>query len=210
MVSAILGKKLGMTQLFIEDKCFPVTVIEVGPCTVLQIKNKEKDGYNALQLGYAEKKKKRASRAEQGHAEKHAKSTPKKFIKEIEWDGKEEVKTGDEVTVNIFEKIRYVDVTGTTKGRGFQGGVKRHGFAGGPKSHGQSDRLRAPGSIGCSATPSRVYKGVKMSGQMGNAKRTSRNLQVIDIDEKKGLISVKGSIPGPNGGFVIVKRSLIN
>lgn len=210
MISGILGKKLGMTQIFQKGKCIPVTVIETKASTILQIKNKDKDGYDALQLGYDDKKTRKASKAEIGHAEKQAQTAPKKFIKEVTWDGKDELKTGETIAANIFEKVRYVDISGISKGKGFQGAMRRHGFGGGQQTHGQSDRLRAPGSIGCSATPSRVVKGTKMPGQMGNVKRTARNLQLVDIDEEQGVIAVKGSVPGPNGSYVIVKRSLIN
>lgn len=209
MISGILGKKVGMTQIFQDGKRIPVTVIAAGPCTVLQVKTKETDGYQALQLGFEDKKESRASKPELGHAKK-SESAPKKFVNEIEWDGKDEVSAGDVVELDIFEKMKYVDVVGISKGKGFQGGVRRYGFRGGPKTHGQSDRLRAPGSIGQSSQPSRVFKGTRMAGQMGNKQRTSRNLQVVDVDKEMGFIAVKGSIPGPNGGYVVVKRSLID
>ena len=210
MISGILGKKIGMTQIFKAGKCIPVTVIAAGPCTVLQVKTVERDGYCALQLGYGEQKENRVNKSEIGHVKKHAHTTPKKFIKEISWDGKEAVDPGHSVTVAIFEKMHYVDIVGKSKGKGFQGGMKRHGFRGGPKTHGQSDRLRAPGSIGCSATPSRVLKGKKMAGHMGNVRCTARNLEVIDVDPEQNTIAVKGAVPGPNGGYVLIKKSLIS
>lgn len=208
MIASILGKKLGMSQIFKDGKRIPVTVIAAGPCTVLQAKKLETDGYFALQLGFDAKKKKQASKAEIGHAEKRAQTGPKRFVKEIEWDGKGDVKEGESINVSVMEKFRYVDVTGTSKGKGFQGGVRRYGFGGGPKTHGQSDRMRAPGSIGASSIPSRVYKGTRMAGHMGNATRTARNLRLVDIDAEQGLIVVMGSVPGPDGGYVIVKKSL--
>lgn len=198
-----------MTQIFKSGKCIPITVIAVEPCKVLQVKTSEKEGYYALQLGIGDKKEKNASKAEQGHAKK-ANCAAKRFVKEVAWDGKDEVKVGDDVKLDILEKIKYVDVTGTSKGHGFQGGMKRHGFHGGRKTHGQTDMWRSIGSIGCSATPARVIKGKKMPGQMGNVKRTVRNLEIIDIDENMNYLSVKGSIPGANGNYVIIKRSLIN
>lgn len=217
MISGILGKKVGMIQIFKEGKCLPVTVIEVGPCTVMQVKTKEKDGYTALQLGFEDKKVKdmskgprrirRATKPEIGHAKKHANTLPKRFVREIEWDGKEEVVAGQQITVDILENFTAVDVIGTSKGRGFQGGVKRYHFKGGPKTHGQSDRLRAPGSIGSSAYPSRVFKGMRMAGHMGNERCTLQNIKLVDIDKERNWISIMGSVPGPNGGYVIVRKS---
>jgi len=217
MISGILGKKIGMIQIFKQGQCFPVTVVEVGPCTVLQVKTEETDGYTALQLGYEEKKVKdtskgarrirRATKAEIGHAKKHADTTPKKFVREVAWDGKDEIVAGQQITIELLEKMPYVDIIGTSRGRGFQGTVRRHHFKGGSKSHGQSDRLRAPGSIGSTASPSRVFKGKKMAGQMGNARCTVQNLQVIDIDKERNWVSVMGSVPGPNGGYIIVRKS---
>lgn len=209
MVSEILGQKLGMTQIFKSGECIPVTVIQAGPCLVTQIKTAEKDGYCALQLGYGRKKASSANKPESGHFKK-AGVEPKRFVREISWDGKGEMALGGSVDVSIFEKIRYVDIVGTSKGKGFQGTVRRHGFAGGPKTHGQSDRWRAPGSIGSSAYPSRVLKGMRMAGHMGNARCTARNLELVDIDVEKGILAVRGSIPGHNGSYVIVKKSLKN
>ncbi|BBM86814.1 50S ribosomal protein L3 [Candidatus Uabimicrobium amorphum] len=207
MISAILGKKVGMTQIFERGDCIPVTVIEVGPCSVLQVKTQEKDGYTALQLGYDDRKEKRATKSEVGHAKK-ANATPKKFVKEISWNGEGEVEVGKEVTAADIAEFKIVDISGVSKGKGFQGTVKRYGFAGGPASHGQGDRLRARGSIGCSASPARVFKGVKMAGQMGNKNCTVRNLKVVEVDAEKGLIVVKGGVPGHNGSYLVVKKSL--
>jgi large subunit ribosomal protein L3 len=207
VISGILGKKLGMTQIFKKGDCIPVTVLQVGPCPILQVKTPEKDGYFALQLGYDDKREKSATKAELGHVKKHAHTGPKKFVKEVEWDGKDTVEPGHNVTVEILQKLRYVDVTGISKGKGFQGGVKRYGFKGGPKTHGQSDRQRAPGSIGSNTDPARVVKGMRMAGHTGNAQSTARNLEVVEIDEKQNLILVKGGVPGYTGGYVVVKRT---
>lgn len=207
MINHLLGRKIGMTQIFTEKgEVVPVTVVECGPCVVMQIKRPETDGYTALQLGFADKKASRVNQPEAGHAKK-ANTTPKRFIREIPWDGKDDVKLGQQLTVEIFKDIKRVDVVGTMKGRGFAGVVKRHHFAGGPKTHGQSDRHRAPGSIGSSAWPSRVRKGMRMAGHMGACRRTVRNLEVVQINPEKNLMLIKGGIPGPNGGFVIVRQT---
>ncbi len=211
MISGLLGKKLGMTQIFKEGKCYAVTVIAAGPCKVLQVKkNDGKDGYNALQLGFEDKRAKSCIKPELGHAKKHAETTPKKFVREVAWDGKEEIKAGDEVNLSVLEKVKYVDVIATIKGRGFQGVVKRHGFKGGPTTHGQSDRLRAVGSIGASSYPSRVHKGQRMPGHMGNCRGTVRNLEILDIDLGQNIIAVNGSVPGFENGYVILRKSVIN
>ncbi len=194
-----------MTQVFSEKGMIvPVTVIELGPCVVTQIKTADTDGYTALQIGFADKKTKRVNQAEAGHAKK-ANVAPKRFVREIPWDGKEEVKLGQQLTVDVFKETKYVDVIGTMKGKGFAGVVKRWHFSGGPKTHGQSDRHRAPGSIGGSAWPSRVRKGMKMGGHMGACRRTVRDIEVVKIDAEKNLMLVHGGVPGPNGGFVIVR-----
>jgi len=207
MISAILGKKVGMTQVFKEDgTVVPVTVIQCGPCVVMQVKTQEKEGYNAIQLGFEDKPLKRATKPEIGHAKK-ANTTPKKFVREVQWDGEGDYKPGQQITVEVLEGIERVDVTGISKGRGFAGVVKRHGFAGGPKTHGQSDRHRAPGSIGQSSFPSRVFKGMRMAGHMGNEKCTVRNLELVKIDKEKNCILVKGAVPGPNGGYVVVRKT---
>jgi len=207
MISAILGKKVGMTQVFKEDgTVVPVTVIQCGPCVVMQVKTEEKEGYNAIQLGFEDKPLKRATKPEIGHAKK-ANTTPKKFVREVQWDGEGDYKPGQQITVEVLEGIERVDVTGISKGRGFAGVVKRHGFAGGPKTHGQSDRHRAPGSIGQSSFPSRVFKGMRMAGHMGNEKCTVRNLELVKIDKEKNCILVKGAVPGPNGGYVVVRKT---
>ncbi|NOZ23817.1 MAG: 50S ribosomal protein L3 [Planctomycetes bacterium] len=207
MVTSLVGKKLGMTQIFAEDgTVIPVTVIECGPCVVTQIKTSETDGYLALQVGFGEKSAKRTSKALMGHLGK-SKTGPKRFIRELEWDGEGEFELGSQIGVDIFNEIKRVDVTGTSKGRGFQGVVKRHGFHGGPKSHGQSDRHRAPGSIGQSADPSRVKKGRRMAGHMGHRRRTARNLTVVRVDPERNCLLIKGAVPGPNGGLLIVRKT---
>lgn len=214
MISAILGKKIGMTQIFHEGDCVPVTIVQVGPCNILQIKTTKTDGYNALQLGFEDKKDKHSTKAEKGHAkaekntDKESENTAKKFIKEIAWDGEGDFKVGNELKIDDIDHFKIVDVTGISKGKGFQGCVKRYGFKGSSASHGQSSRLRSRGSIGSSATPARVFKGMKMPGQMGDKKCTARNLAVADIDKEKGLIAIKGGIPGSDNGYVIIKISL--
>jgi len=208
MVTMLLGKKLGMTQAF-DDKgeMRPVTALQVGPCVVMQVKTADKDGYTALQLGFQDKKDKHATKPEIGHARKHANTSPKRFVGEVPWDGQGEVKPGDVLTLGELEGIELVDVTATSKGRGFQGVVKRHGFHGGPKTHGQSNRLRAPGSIGMSASPSRVLKGMKMAGHMGHVRSTIQNLKVVALDADSHTLLVEGPVAGPSGGFVIVQKA---
>lgn len=208
MVTALVGKKLGMTQIFdAKGEAVPVTVLRVGPCVVLQKKTAETDGYVALQVGFEDKKEKHATKPEIGHVKK-ANTAPKRFVREVAWDGQGEVKPGDVLTLKVFEGVETVDVTGTTKGRGFQGVVRRHGFAGGPKTHGQSDRLRAPGAIGSSASPSRVLKGLRMAGHMGHVRRTVQSLKVVSVDLDTHTLLVRGAVAGPTGGYVIVRRAV--
>ena len=201
----IIGKKIGMTSVFsAEGKNIPCTVIEAGPCVVTQVKTSEVDGYEAIQLGYGERKEKRTSAAMKGHFKK-AGTTPK--IKTIEFKGFEEKKVGDSVDVSLFAEGEWVDVTGTSKGKGFQGVVKRHGFAGvGGQTHGQHNRLRAPGSIGAASTPSRVMKGMRMAGQMGGVRVTTENLEVVKVYPEKNLIVLKGSVPGAKGSIVTINK----
>jgi large subunit ribosomal protein L3 len=194
-MQGLLGKKIGMLRYFDEAGSPKVaTVIEAGPCTVVQVKTRQKDGYNAVQLGFLEARVKRTTKPMQGHFKK-ANSVPLRVLKEFR-DFKGEVKTGDQVKVDIFEVGESVQVTGVSKGRGFQGVVKRHKFAGGPKSHGQSDRLRAPGSIGSSSYPKRVFKGLRMAGRMGGERKTLRNLQVLKVVPDRNLLLVRGGVPG--------------
>ena len=203
----LIGKKIGMTSVFGADgRNIPCTVIEAGPCVVTQIRTVEKDGYAAVQLAYDEISEKHASKALKGHFEK-AGTTPKRKLVEFKADFAQDLKLGDTLTVaDIFEGVTYVDVVGTSKGKGFQGVVKRHGFAGvGGQTHGQHNRLRHPGSLGACAWPSRVFKGTRMAGHMGNARVTVFNLEVIKVMPENNLIVVKGSVPGAKGSYVIVE-----
>ena len=201
----LIGKKIGMTSVFSADgKNLPCTVIEVGPCVVTQVKSVEKDGYAAVQIGFEEKKEKNTTKPMMGHFKK-AGTTPKRHLAEFAFD--EEYNLGDVITVDIFADSSYVDVVGTSKGKGFQGVVKRHGFGGvGQMTHGQDDRQRKPGSIGACATPSRVFKNVPMAGQMGNVQVTTHNLQVIKVIPEHNLLLLKGSVPGYKGSIVIINK----
>lgn len=201
-MAGLIGKKIGMTSLFLEDgKQIPCTILEVGPCRVTQVKTMEKDGYNAIQVAYGEAKEKNTPKPMLGHFKK-SKTTPRKILAEFK-NYKDNWKLGDDITVKIFEQDKYVDVVGTTKGKGFQGVVKRHGFGGvGQTTHGQHNRLRAPGSIGASSYPSRVFKGMKMAGQTGNKTEKRINLEIIKIIPEKNLMILKGSVPGHNGSYV--------
>ncbi len=205
-MSGLIGKKIGMTSIFDENgKNIPCTVIEAGPCVVTQVRTKEVDGYEALQLGFDDKAEKRASKAANGHFKK-AGTSPK--YKVMEFQGfKEEYKLGDSITVEHFEEGEFVDIAGTSKGKGFQGVVKRHGFAGvGQATHGQHNRLRAPGSIGAASYPARVFKGMKMAGRMGGDKVKVQNLRVLKVVPEKNLIVVKGCVPGHKNAYVIVQK----
>ncbi|NPA42936.1 MAG: 50S ribosomal protein L3 [Chlorobi bacterium] len=203
----LIGRKIGMTSFFDENgKNVPVTVIEVLPNAVVQVRTKEKDGYEALQLGFDDKKEKRTTKPMLGHFKK-AGVSPKKVL--VEFQGFEkEYQPGDEIRVeDVFREGEYVDVTGTSKGKGFQGVVKRHGFAGvGQATHGQHNRLRAPGSIGASADPSRVFKGMRMAGRMGNERVTVQNLKVMKIIPEKNLLIVKGNVPGHKKSYVLIRK----
>jgi large subunit ribosomal protein L3 len=201
----LLGKKIGMTSVFSADgKNIPCTVIELGPCVVTQIKTVEKDGYAAVQVGFEEAKEKNTTKPMMGHFKK-AGTTPKRHLAEFKFD--EEHNLGDVITVELFNDASYVDVTGTSKGKGFQGVVKRHGFGGvGQSTHGQDDRLRKPGSIGACATPSRVFKNLRMGGHMGDEQVTTHNLQVIKVIPEHNLLLIKGSVPGYKGSIVIVNK----
>ena len=205
-MSGIIGKKIGMTSLFDEEgKNIPCTVIQAGPCSVLQVRTVEKDGYFSVQLGFDDRSEKNVGKALLGHFKK-AGSTPKRKLVEF-YHGFDDLKLGEEVTVNLFNEGEYVDITGTSKGKGFQGVVKRHGFGGVMQAtHGQHNRLRAPGSIGAGSDPSRVFKGMKMAGRMGGKQVTVDNLQVVKVDEEKNLLIVKGAVPGPKNSYVIVRR----
>jgi large subunit ribosomal protein L3 len=194
-----------MTTIFNETgEALPVTVIECGPNVVTQVRTREKDGYEAVQLGFGISK--RLNKPEQGH--RSASGFMSDALREVQVDGLDGIEVGQQFRADTFANGDLVDVAANSKGRGFQGGVKRHGFAGGPKTHGQSDRLRAPGSIGSSATPGRVYKGMKMAGHMGNARVTVQNLEVVRVDAERNLLLVKGSVPGPNKGLVVVHKAI--
>jgi large subunit ribosomal protein L3 len=216
----LLGVKVGMTQI-IDDAgaVLPVTVIQAGPCFVTQIKQRASDGYDAVQLGYGDVKEHRLSRGQQGHlglldaAAKHpgrkkkAGIPPVRYLREFRTRTVSEYKVGQMLTVEQFQPGDRVDVVGKAKGRGFAGVVKRHGFSGGPKTHGQSDRQRAPGSVGATSGMSKVIKGLKMAGRMGNNRVASQNIEVVSIDLEKHLLAVKGSVPGSKGGLVIVREA---
>ncbi len=203
----ILGKKVGMTQIFDEDgQVIPVTLIEAGPCYVVQKKTSEKDGYNAVQLGFDEAKEKKLNQPEWGHLKK-VDVPPLRYLREFRVSDHEDLEVGQVIKADIFEVGDLVDVAGTSKGKGFAGVVKRHGFAGGVKTHGQSDRHRAPGSIGAGTTPSRVFKGSRMAGRMGGDRVTISNLEVMIVDPERNLLAVKGSIPGAKNGLVLVKEA---
>ena len=206
-MSGIIGKKIGMTSLFNEEgKNIPCTVIQAGPCSVLQVRTEEVDGYVAVQLGFDDKSEKNVGKALAGHFKK-AGSTPKAKIVEFRNAFEHDVKTGDLVEVNMFAEGEYVDVTGTSKGKGFQGVVKRHGFGGVMQAtHGQHNRLRAPGSIGAGSDPSRVFKGMRMAGRMGGKQVTVQNLEVLRVDEEQNLLVVKGAVPGAKNSYVIIRK----
>lgn len=225
MSTGILGRKVGMTQVYDESgRAVPVTVIEAGPCHVLQVRTQDRDGYDAIQLGFGDKPRRLASRSERGHVAKlesarsknrsaagvelleKAGSEPKRFVREFRGaaDG---AAVGQEVKVDIFTTEDSVDITGTSKGRGFSGVMRRHNFAGQRASHGVKKVHRHPGGTGCSAYPSRVFKGKRMAGQYGNARCTVRNLRVVGVDAEKNLLLIEGGIPGPNGGFLVIRKT---
>ena len=205
MVQGLIGRKLGMTQIFDEQGLArPVTVIEAGPCVVTQVRSADKDGYEAVQLGFGIAKKLKKPQAGHVRASGHMVKT----LREFKADDYGAVEVGQVFKADTFAAGDLVDVVGTSKGRGFQGGMKRHGFRGGPKTHGQSDRARAPGSIGSSATPGRVFKGLKMAGHMGNERVTVQNLTVLRVDAERNLLLVEGSVPGPNNGTLLIKRAI--
>ena len=205
-MSGLIGKKIGMTSIFDESgKNLPCTVIKAGPCVVTQIKSKETDGYDSVQLGFSDKSDKHVNSAESGHFKK-ANTSPKKNLSEFK-GFEDELKIGDKLTVDHFEEGEYVDVSGLSKGRGFQGVVKRHGFAGvGQATHGQHNRLRAPGSIGAASYPARVFKGMKMAGRMGNEKITIQNLKVLKVVKEKNLLVLKGSVPGHKNSILVIRK----
>ena len=203
MLQGFLGTKIGMTQIFREDgRVVPVTVIQAGPCVVTQVKTKETDGYEAVQLGFGDVK--RRNKPESGHLKN---SRLSRYLREVATDGTSEFEVGQTIGVDIFEAGEKVDVIGTSKGRGFAGVMKRWNFGGGPRTHGQSDRARAPGSIGGGTTPGKVYKGLKMGGHMGNRRITVKGLEIIEIDTERSLLLVKGGIPGATNSLVQIRRA---
>ena len=205
MCKGLIGKKLGMTAMFTSDgKYIPVTVVQVGPCVVTQIKNMSSDGYSAIQLGFGEKKKSRINKPMKGHFKKSGAGCFE-FLREVPVDDSGEYKLGQTVNLDLFTVGERVDVSGTTKGRGFAGVIKRHGFHGGKKTHG-SHSHRIPGSIGCSAWPAKVIKGKKMPGQYGNNRKTVRNLEIVDIRPEQNLMLIKGAVPGSGYGLVEIKK----
>jgi large subunit ribosomal protein L3 len=204
MLKGLIGKKVGMTQIFDDaGSAIPVTLIEAGPCYVTQLRSSESDGYTAIQLGFDEVKPKRLSGGRLGHLKRNN-LPPLRFLREFR-EKDPELKEGDKVTVDVFAVGEIVDVIGTSKGKGFQGGVKRYHFHGGPKTHGQSDRNRAPGSRGSGTTPGRVYKGARGPGHMGDDRVTVQNLKVVLVDAERNLLGVRGAVPGARGGLVLIK-----
>jgi large subunit ribosomal protein L3 len=203
MIQGIIGRKLGMTQIFMDnDKAEAVTAIEAGPCLVIQVKTAAAEGYNAVQLGFGQAK--RLKSPQKGHLKGLGQF---RYLREFRVDDTEAIKAGDKVDVNLFKMGDTVDVTGVSKGKGFAGVVKRHHFAGGPKTHGQSDRHRAPGSIGATTSPGRVFKGMRMAGHMGNSRVTVCHLEVLGTDPDRNLLLVKGAVPGARNGLLLIRKS---
>lgn len=207
MVKGLIGKKIGMTQIFDGDgRAVPITLIEAGPCFVSQVKTVENDGYNAIQLAFDEVKPKKLSKAELGHL-KTNNLPPVRTLREFRTNKLDGINAGDKVSASVFEVGEFVDVIGTSKGKGFAGAMKRWGFRGGPKTHGQSDRQRSPGSSGSGTTPGRVFKGKKRAGRMGNVQVTSSHIRVALVDAERNLIGVQGSVPGAKGGTIMIKAA---
>lgn len=206
-VAGMIGRKAGMTQVYNQDDALiPVTVIEAGPCAVVQVKEEARDGYRAVRVGFRDVKAERLSRPDRGVFEKSG-VAPKRILREFRLKAEEIYKVGDVIDVGMFEPGDRVDVTGTSKGKGFAGVVRRHHFRGGPRSHGQSDRHRAPGSVGSSSFPSRVFKGLRMAGRMGNRRVTAKGLSVVRIDKERNLLFVEGAVPGARGGYVLIRKA---
>ena len=206
MLKGLIGKKIGMTQIFDDiGVAIPVTLIEAGPCYVTQVRTVERDQYSAVQLGFSETKPKRLTGGQLGHLKRND-TPPLRFLREFR--AKEaDINEGDQITVDVFSVGDYVDIIGTSKGKGFAGVVKRYGFAGGPKTHGQSDRQRAPGSIGATSGTARVFPGKRMPGHMGNKRVTAQNLKVVMVDAERNLLGIRGSVPGSKGGLVVIKEA---
>jgi len=206
MLKGLIGKKVGMTQIFDDTgTAIPVTLIEAGPCYVTQVRLPNREGYSAVQLGFGEAKPRRLTGGQLGHLKRNN-LPPLRFLREFRTKS-QELNEGDQITVEVFTPGEYVDVVGTSKGKGFAGAVKRYHFRGGPKTHGQSDRQRAPGSHGSGTTPGRVYKGVRAAGHMGSERVTTQNLKVVLVDQERNLIGVRGAVPGSRGGIVMIKEA---
>ncbi len=202
----ILGKKIGMSQIFREDGiCVPVTNISAGPCYVVQVKDAEQDGYRAVQLGFEEKKPKHTKKPEAGHFAK-AKVAPQKFMREIRVAAEEQYESGQKLSVDMFKAGEFVDVTGVSIGKGFQGGMRRWGWHGGPKTHGSMSHRRI-GSVGATTTPGRIVKGHHLPGHMGNARITVQSLEIISVDAENNVLAVKGAVPGPRGGYLVIRKA---
>jgi large subunit ribosomal protein L3 len=209
MIKGMIGRKVGMTQVFDENgNVIPCTVIEAGPCYVTQIRTEDSNGYTAVQLGFSETKPQRLTKGQLGHLKRN--NLPAlRYLREFRVNGDVEVSEGQEIKVDVFARGERVDVIGTSKGRGFAGTIKRHNFNRQPKTHGQSDRERAPGSVGATTTPGRTLPGQRMAGRMGNDRVTSQNLEVVVIDAERNLIAVRGSVPGAKGGIVMIKPAVL-
>lgn len=201
-MSGILGKKIGMTQIYRDNLEIAVTAIEVGPCSVTQIKTSEKDKYNAIQIGFGQSRK--LSKAEKGHLKDNGSF---RYLREIRTDNVSDYQVGQKIDAAIFKAGDKVQVEGVSKGKGYAGGVKRYHFSGGPKSHGQSDRHRAPGSIGSTTTPGRVFKGLRMAGHLGAKRVSIRNLEVVEVDTAKNVVLLKGAVPGARGGILLIEKA---
>lgn len=206
MSKVILGRKVAMTQIFDKNVLIPITIVEAGPCIIVERKVKEKNGYNAIQLGFLEVKENRVNKPESGHFKK-SEVRPQKYLREIRVKDIGNLKIRDEIRVDVFKEGDLVDVIGISKGKGFAGVVKRYGFKGGPASHGAGGWRRRPGSIGASADPSRVFKGKKMPGKMGAERKTVRNLEIVKVDKKENLLLIKGSLPGIKGSLLTIKKT---
>jgi large subunit ribosomal protein L3 len=207
-VKGIVGQKLGMTQIFADTRAIPVTVIQAGPCVVAQVKSPEHDGYAAVQLAYGDTRPRDVSKPARGHFDRHGGSEPRRHIVELRTDDAQSYEPGQELRADVFAPGDLVDVVGVSKGKGFSGVVKRHGFSGLGGGHGVEKKHRSPGSIGACATPSRVFKGMRMAGQYGNQRVTVLNLEVVQADPERSLLLVKGAVPGPTGGLVMVRTAV--
>jgi len=201
-MAGILGKKIGMTQLYRENREIAVTAIEAGPCCVIQVKTAERDDYDAVQIGFGESK--RLNKPEKGHLKGNGNY---RYLRELKVEDVKNYQVGQKIEVGIFKSGDLVHIEGISKGKGFAGGVKRHHFRGGPKTHGQSDRHRAPGSVGSTTTPGRVFKGLRMAGHLGASKVTSRNLQVVEVDAAKNILLLKGAVPGAKGSLILIEKA---